>query len=111
MAADALVTSRRLEPPCWLALRRIFAEEWWPELFSFAPVVSGLESSWLREDFAGGMAGGGTVGGGGRTRAKNSTRGRTLLSQAGGTCRRSAADRGISVGEVQVGMLGSVMVP
>jgi hypothetical protein len=26
-AADAFVTSRRWEPPCWLVIRRIFADE------------------------------------------------------------------------------------
>lgn len=52
--ADALVTSRRLEPPCWLVTRRILADEWLL-LLSLEPAMSVLEESLLREDFAGGM--------------------------------------------------------
>lgn len=56
VVAEALVTSRRLEPPCWLVMRRILAADICPPFFSLV-FESAFESSALREDLAGGMVG------------------------------------------------------
>lgn len=53
--AAAFVTSRRWEWFCWLAPRRILVAEWPLPPFSLELGPSALESSWFREDFAGGM--------------------------------------------------------
>lgn len=55
LVAEALVTSRSCEPPCWLVIRRILADVVFP-FFPFPVGVSALPSSAsLRADLAGGI--------------------------------------------------------
>ena len=53
LVADAFWTSRKFEPPCWLVMRRIFADPV-PPFFPVDP-ESGFPSSWLRFAFEGGI--------------------------------------------------------